>query len=51
MNDKKMEDYIDKVINLSIITKLKDLKLINEKQYYILKEEINKFYDYSSLKK
>lgn len=44
MNDKKVEDYIDKIINLSIIERLKELKIITEKQYYILKDKINKFY-------
>lgn len=44
LTELEIENYIDETINLSIIAKLKDLKLINEKQYYILKEKISKFY-------
>lgn len=40
----EIENIIDKTINLSIISKLLNLKLITEKQYYILKEKISKFY-------
>lgn len=44
LNQLEIENYIDETINLSIIAKLRDLKLITEKQYYILKEKISKFY-------
>ena len=44
LTELEIENYIDETINLSIIAKLKDLKLINEKEYYILKEKISKFY-------
>ncbi|MDD5865271.1 MAG: hypothetical protein PUD07_02115 [bacterium] len=40
----EIENIIDETINLSIISKLLNLKLITEKQYYILKEKISKFY-------
>ena len=40
----QIDNIIDETINLSIISKLFNLKLITEKQYYILKEKINKFY-------
>ena len=40
----EIDNIIDETINLSIITKLKKLRLINEKQYYILKEKIRNFY-------
>ena len=40
----QIDNIIDETINLSIISKLLNLKLITEKQYYILKEKINKFY-------
>ena len=50
MTDKKVltqleiDNIIDKSINLSIISYLLNLKLINEKEYYILKKEIDNFY-------
>lgn len=50
MNDTKnltqleVDNIIDKSINMSIILKLLNLKLINEKQFYILKEKIDNFY-------
>lgn len=44
LTELEIENYIDETINLSIIAKLKDLNLITEKQYYILKEKISKFY-------
>ena len=34
----------DETINLSIISKLLKLELINEKQFYVLKEKIKSFY-------
>jgi len=40
----EIDNIIDETINLSIISKLLNLKLITEKQYYILKEKISKFY-------
>ena len=42
----EIENILDETINLSIISKLLNLNLnlINEKQYYILKEKISKFY-------
>ena len=38
------ENILDETINLSIISKLLNLKLITEKQYYVLKEKIKNFY-------
>lgn len=40
----EIDNIIDKSINMSIISKLLNLKLINEKQFYILKEKIDNFY-------
>lgn len=40
----EIDNIIDKSINMSIILKLLNLKLIDEKQFYILKEKINNFY-------
>lgn len=40
----EIENILDETINLSIISKLLNLKLINEKQYYVLKEKIKNFY-------
>ena len=40
----EIDNIIDETINLSIISKLLNLKLITEKQYYTLKEKISKFY-------
>lgn len=40
----EIDNIIDKSINMSIISKLLSLKLINEKQFYILKEKIDNFY-------
>lgn len=37
-------NIIDETINLSIISKLLKLELINEKQFYVLKEKIKSFY-------
>lgn len=50
MNDTKkltqieIENILDETINLSIISKLLNLNLITEKQYYILKEKLKTFY-------
>ena len=51
-NDKKIrkltqseiDDIIDESINLSILSKLLKLKLIDEKQFNILKNKIKTFY-------
>ncbi len=40
----EIDNIIDKSINMSIISRLLNLKLINEKQFYILKEKIDNFY-------
>lgn len=40
----EIDNMIDESINLSIIFDLLNLKLINEKQFYILKEKIKCFY-------
>ena len=40
----EIDNIIDETINLSIISKLLKLNLINEKQFYILKEKIKSFY-------
>lgn len=44
LTEEEKNKILDKIINMSIITKLLDLKIINEKQYYKLKEEIQGFY-------
>lgn len=49
MKEKKLtqleiDNIIDETINISILSKLLKLKLINEKEFYILKEKIKKFY-------
>ena len=40
----EIDNIIDKSINLSIISYLLKINLINEKQYYFIKEKINSFY-------
>lgn len=40
----EIDNIIDETINLSIISKLLKLNLINEKQFYVLKEKIKSFY-------
>ena len=40
----EIDNMIDESINLSIIFDLLNLNLINEKQFYILKEKIKCFY-------
>ncbi len=40
----EIENILDETINLSIISNLLNLKLITEKQYYVLKEKIKNFY-------
>lgn len=40
----EIDNMIDKSINLSILFDLLNLKLITEKQFYILKEKIKCFY-------
>lgn len=49
MKEKKLtqleiDNIIDETINISILSKLLKQKLINEKEFYILKEKIKKFY-------
>ena len=41
----EVDNIIDESINLSILSKLYNLKLIKEKQFYILKEKIKSFYE------
>ena len=40
----EIDNIIDEVINISILSKLKELKIITEKQFYILKEKVKSFY-------
>lgn len=40
----EIDNVIDETINISVISKLKDLKIITEKQFYTLKEKIKSFY-------
>ena len=40
----EIDNIIDKSINMSIISRLLKLNVINEKQFYILKEKIQTFY-------
>ena len=42
--DLEIENILDETINLSIISKLLNLNLITETQFYILKEKIKNFY-------
>ena len=44
LNQLEIDNIIDESINLYIISDLLDLKLITEKQFYILKEKIKSFY-------
>ena len=44
LTELEINNILDETINLSIVKKLLDLKLITEKQFYILKEKISKFY-------
>lgn len=44
LNQLEIDNIIDESINLYIISDLLDLKLINEKQFYTLKEKIKTFY-------
>ena len=44
LNQLEIDNIIDKAINLSILAKLLKLKLITEKQYYLLQEKVNNFY-------
>lgn len=50
MNDTKqltqleIDNIIDESINLSILSKLLNLKLITEQQFYVLREKIKNFY-------
>ncbi len=45
LSDSEIENIIDKAINFSIIKKIYDLKLIDEKQYYTIKKKIENFYN------
>lgn len=45
LSDLEIENIIDKAINFSIIKKLVNLKLINEKQYYLIKKKIENLYN------
>ena len=40
----EIENILDETINISIISKLLNLNLITETQFYILKEKIKNFY-------
>ena len=40
----EIDNVIDKAINMSIISRLLKLNVINEKQFYILNEKIQTFY-------
>ncbi len=40
----EIDNIIDESINLSILSRLLKLELINEKQFFILKEKIKTFY-------
>ena len=42
-NEKEISKIINDAINLSIISKLLNLKIIDEKQFFILKEKIKFF--------
>ena len=44
LNQIEIDNIIDKSINMSILSRLLKLNLINEKQYYILKEKVQSFY-------
>ena len=50
MTDKKkltqleIDNIIDETINLSILVKLKELNIITDKQFYVLKKKIKAFY-------
>lgn len=40
----EIDNIIDKSINMSIISRLLKMNLIDEKQFYVLKEKIQSFY-------
>lgn len=40
----QIDNIIDETINISILSKLLNLKLINEKQFFILREKVKTFY-------
>lgn len=44
LNQLEIDNIIDESINLSILYNLLKLKLINENQFYILREKIQSFY-------
>lgn len=39
-----IDNIIDETINLSILVKLKELNIITDKQFYVLKKKIKGFY-------
>lgn len=43
LNQIEIDNIIDETINLSILTKLLKLELIDEKQFYLLKTKIKSF--------
>lgn len=40
----QIDNIIDETINISILSKLLNLKLISEKQFFILREKVKTFY-------
>jgi len=40
----EIDNIIDETINISILSKLLNLKLINKKQFFILREKVKTFY-------
>lgn len=44
LNKLQIDNIIDETINLSIILRLKELKIITESQFYKLREKIKAFY-------
>lgn len=44
INQLEVDNIIDESINLSILYNLLKLKLINENQFYILREKVKSFY-------
>lgn len=45
LSDLEIENIIDKAINFSIVKKLFKLKLIDEKQYYLIKKKVETLYN------
>lgn len=44
INQLEVDNIIDESINLSILYNLLKLKLINENQFYVLREKVKSFY-------